>query len=79
MTLKTDHLQMLDVDDMLATFRCSKSSLMRWVEEGRVPDPIYIGRSPLWHKDTLEAWLTVDHGLIIRKPSKPKRDVSELA
>lgn len=69
------HLQMLDSADMMSLFRMSKTTLWRHVKEGRVPEPIYIGRAPLWHKNQVEEWLGDKMGI---KP-KRKRDSHELA
>lgn len=42
---------------MMSLFRMSKTTLWRHVKEGRVPEPIYIGRSPLWQKSLVEQWI----------------------
>ncbi len=50
-------LQMLDSDDVMSLLKLSKTTLWRHIREGKVPQPVYIGRSPLWHKLTFHRWL----------------------
>lgn len=70
------HLQMLDSKDVMSLFRLSKTTLWRHVKEGKFPDPVYVGRTPLWRQHTLEGWLGEKIGEPIRP--KRKRDIDEL-
>jgi predicted DNA-binding transcriptional regulator AlpA len=72
--MKPEHsdLQMLNSADMIGLLRISKATLWRYVKEGKVPSPIYVGRSPLWHRKTFEE-------LVSPPVTAPrKRDISEL-
>lgn len=70
------HLQMLDSADMMSLFRMSKTTLWRHVKEGKFPEPVYVGRSPLWNQKRVEAWL--EEKLGDSKPNR-ERDIDELA
>lgn len=48
---------MLDSADMMRLFRCSKTSLWRYVKDGDVPAPIKLGGSSLWREQDILAWL----------------------
>ncbi len=65
-------LQMLDSDDVMSLLKLSKTTLWRHIREGKVPQPVYIGRSPLWHKQTLHRWLD-DLGAFSVRPTPPTR------
>ncbi len=71
------NLQMLDSADVMQLFRFSKSTLWRLVKDESFPEPIYVGRTPLWHENTLTSWLSEQHGLDVSKAAK-KRDIDEL-
>lgn len=60
-------VQLLDVQDMLGILKLSKSTLLRYIDDGRVPQPIYIGRSPQWHLRTVEQWLEETHRVKVRR------------
>lgn len=67
-------VQLIDVSDMLAALKCSKSTLMRYIDDGKVPQPIYVGRSPQWHLKTVEQWLADQHGVKVTKPRRAEVD-----
>ena len=71
--MKSDHahLQMVNIADVIALFRMSKSTLWRHIKEGKFPEPIYIGRAPLWPLATLEGFLGEKMGR--------KHEIDELA
>mgnify|MGYP000875105248 FL=1 len=67
---------MLDSGDVMTLFRMSKTTLWRHVKEGKFPEPVYVGRSPLWNQKRVEAWL--EEKLGDPKPNR-ERDIDELA
>ena len=43
--------------DVTARLQCHRSTLWRWVKEGRFPEPRDMGGGvKWWHVDDLEAW-----------------------
>lgn len=70
------HLQMLDSNDVMSLFHMSKTTLWRHIKEGKFPEPVYVGRSPLWNQKRVEAWL--EEKLGDPKPNR-ERDIDELA
>ncbi len=73
---ETAHLQMLDSNDVMTLFHMSKTTLWRHVKEGKFPEPVYVGRAPLWNQKRVEEWL--EEKLGDSKPNR-ERDIDELA
>lgn len=44
---------MLNSAEVMALFRMSKSTLWRHIGRNKFPKPVYLGNTPLWHKQTL--------------------------
>ena len=47
-------------------YQCTKRTIERWTEEGRLPQPIYIGSAPLWDLEELEEWERSEQRLVRR-------------
>ncbi len=71
---------MLDSNDVMSLFRFSRSTLYRHVRDRNFPEPIYVGKHPLWHKETIEKWLKDSHGLALKpqQAARKKRDIDGL-
>lgn len=67
---------MMNSTDMMSMLRCSKTTLWRHINDGRLPKPIYFGRAPLWNQQHVERWLAEKMG-VEPKPAR-KRDYDEL-
>ena len=63
---------MLDKNAMQTLLCASRVTIWRWVKDGLIPEPIYIGNRPLWHKSTVEKFLS-KKGVVIKK----KRNLDE--
>lgn len=43
--------------EVIAVQSISKRTLWRWVNTGRMPPPVRIGRVVRWRRDEIEAWI----------------------
>ena len=75
------HLQMLNSAEVMALFRMSKSTLWRHIGHNKFPKPVYLGSTPLWHKQTLERLvegLGVNFGAIgVTQATDRRREIDE--
>lgn len=46
----------------------SDRTIRRWLKEDKLPQPIRIGRSPLWKSKEVDEWLVADSGLPPKQP-----------
>lgn len=45
--------KLISARDTAAFYGIGQSTLWRWINEGRIPQPIRIGRRTFWDSDTL--------------------------
>lgn len=54
---ETELAKLFNIREMSEVLRKSESQIRRLVKKGRLPKPIYIGDTPLWPKEVIQAWL----------------------
>jgi predicted DNA-binding transcriptional regulator AlpA len=54
--------QLLRKKDLAMMLRYSERSIMRFVERGQLPKPVYINNQPRWRHSEIEAWLSQQSG-----------------
>jgi predicted DNA-binding transcriptional regulator AlpA len=50
-------LNLITKSDLSKKLNASLRSISRWVSEGLVPPPRYIGRRPLWPEAEIDQWI----------------------
>lgn len=66
------NLRMLNSAEVMSLFGMSKSTLWRHIGQKKFPKPVYLGKTPLWHKQTIERLI---EGLgVALEPAPPSKD-----
>jgi len=47
----------LDIGEVAAVFAISTRTVERWIDDGKIPPPLKLGRRRLWHPDVISAAL----------------------
>lgn len=56
-----DGEELLSLKEVASRLKVSEKTIRRMIKDGRFPDPVRIGTSPLWHAKDCDAfiWLTM--------------------
>jgi excisionase family DNA binding protein len=49
--------RLLDVNAVASILGCSQRSVYRFVDLGRLPKPIHLGRMVRWDRNTIDEWI----------------------
>ena len=50
--------QLLRKKDLALMLQYSERSIMRFVDRGQLPKPVYINRQPRWRRSEIDIWLS---------------------
>lgn len=48
---------LLTLNEVVNALRITRSSLYRWLEEGKFPPPVLVGQHKRWRREDIEAYL----------------------
>lgn len=52
-----DLAELLNLKELAQALRKSKCQIRRLSKNGKLPRPIYVGDTPLWPKEVIQAWI----------------------
>ena len=64
---------LLTIGDLERIFKCSRSSIYRWIDDGEFPSPIKIGKLSRWSKESIEKYFRDRGGFIVTHSTQEKR------
>jgi predicted DNA-binding transcriptional regulator AlpA len=52
--------ELIEVDDLAARLSVAPSTIRRWVRDGTIPQPVRLGRRPVWSREVIFRFLNGD-------------------